>query len=141
MTHFNDIIFRKFIGITMKKMGRPSRKMVASALTFETPDGETLYFSIDKKGKSKFLGNNKIHIQKCIPHNIFTTESTANEKIIENSNKKYESQINKTSPKFTIQFHDDKFNIFLKQIENRLNVDDFYKDFRLSNHMMLPILA
>ena len=126
----------------MKKMGRPSRKTIASTLSFEAPDGETLYFSIDQKGKSNYLGNQKISFLECNAHDLIPTMSIKNKKKAEHSNEKSDSQKNTNKyPKFHIQFNDEKFNLFLEKIENRLNVEDFYKDFKLSNQMILPILA
>lgn len=132
MTHF-------FFNM-MKKMGRPTRKMIASTLVYELPDGEIIYFEIDKKGNAQMIKSNN--------HHVYPNDESQNIQIIpvdkldeksQNSDKSDEKLDQKTLDNESIIIKN--LNSFLKQIENHISFDTFMRDFKLSDRMLFPINA
>lgn len=131
----------------MTKMGRPSRKTIASVLMFEMPDGNVFYFEIDKKGKSRLIGNNQNQLSTNLYINNdsnkyelsltnYVSEKLNQQHEISNEEKFYEKELTNS-----LELEIDKFDLFLEKIDNHLNIDNFIKDYKLSSNMLLPIDA
>lgn len=135
-------------------MGRPSRKTIASILKFEDPDGEILFFEIDKKGNSRMIINKNnyqsfFQTQKIIQDNLYnlqvddqivSSDQITDDEIKINKTEKTTENAEKGKQK-TDSNQVEKFNLFLEEIENHMNMDIFYREFRLSDKMLIPISA
>lgn len=135
-------------------MGRPSRKTIASILKFEDPDGEILFFEIDKKGNSRMIINKNnyqsfFQTQKTIQDNLYnlqvddqivSSDQITDDEIKINKTEKTTENAEKGKQK-TDSNQVEKFNLFLEEIENHMNMDIFYREFRLSDKMLIPISA
>lgn len=134
----------------MTKMGRPSRKTIASVLMFEMPNGEVFYFEIDKKGKSRLIGNNQnqlntnLYINNDSFKNELSPTNYASEKLNQQheiSNEEILKEKHKKELTSSLELEIDNFNLFLEKIDNHFDIDNFFKDYKLSSNMLFPIDA
>lgn len=135
-----------------KKMGRPSRKGIASTIMLEEPNGEVLFFSIDNRGKSTFIGNKeKFNINANLLHEsdetLTMTPSTSSDNLeslsvtkMDNSFDTFnQNKLKKEKTMFHIEA--DNLNMFLNDLNKNEDANDFLKTNRLSFHMLPPITA
>ena len=131
-----------------KKMGRPSRKQIATSIMFEEPDGDIFLFRIDEQGQSHFCGNShknivgKLHnkpesiLKKAIPDSL-NDNSKNIIKIKESSDDLYVEKLS-NSLKYSVDM--DLFDSFVSLLENNTNISNVIKDYKLSNSM-LPFIS
>lgn len=138
-----------FILEMFKKMGRPSRKGTATAITLEDPNGDIMYFSIDNRGKANLLfATPKIknaYMNQNVPELITPSSSSDNlfgmshDKLNSSDSVEKPKRNKETKPIFKIE--ESKFDLFLEKINSRVDIDDFLRENRLSFHMLPPIIA
>lgn len=128
-------------------MGRPSRKGTATTITFNDPDGEMFYFTIDSRGKSNLIGRspnvNIGYVPINEPGSITPSSSSDNllgiSQCMENSCNKIENMTNAKNEKTEEYDEIVNFEAFLEKINNHFNVDDILRENRLS--FLPPISA
>lgn len=125
-------------------MGRPSRKKIASTILFEIPDGNTFYFTINKKGEASLVGkcfsipqfyvnpNSKLISDSIDKSPIyFNKESYLNE-----NNEKRNIKKEKSSEKYIEM---DDFDKFVSCLDYQINIDSILNDNKLSENMLPSI--
>lgn len=129
-----------------KKMGRPTRKGTATTITYNDPNGEIFYFTIDNRGKSNFIGRSPIVTIGCVQHHEPESiiPSSSNENLLEiaqedaiksNNIEKMTNNINKNTENYDEIV---KFDLFLEKINSHFDLDEVLRENRLS---FLPLIS
>ena len=129
----------------MRKMGRPSRKSIATILSLEESNGNVVFFKIDCKGRSSIIGDKQSLSTKSLilpkfsyNSELISTNYSKNADIIKDQYIKQE-QSNITNQNLCSK--KDNFNLFLELIDKRSHMNDFSNNLKLSSNMFPSYLT